>query len=256
MKILAIGDVVSDVGCKYLSKTLPKLKKMYQPDVVIVNGENSAPGNGITPNSANMIFNCGVDVITTGNHTFRRKEICEYFDETPNAIRPANYPYCEVGNGYYIVDLGRTKLCVISLIGTAYIDSFACPFKAVEDIIGKIDTKNIIIDFHAESTGEKGALAYYFNGKVSAIYGTHTHVQTADEQILDKGTGFITDIGMTGPIRSILGVKPECIIYSMRTKMPIKFEVENIACKLDGVLIEIDESTGKCLNIERVAVRD
>jgi metallophosphoesterase (TIGR00282 family) len=255
MKVLAIGDVISDVGCEFLAKQLPNLKAKYKVDVVIVNGENSAVGNGITPTSANKILDCGVDVITTGNHTFKRKEILSFLDETNNVIRPANIPYCEYGNGYYIIDLGRTQLCVISLIGRAYIDSFDCPFRTVEEILKKIETKNVIIDFHAEATGEKGAIAYYFDGKVSAIFGTHTHVQTADEQILDNGTGFITDIGMTGPIRSILGVKPECIIYNMRTRMPTRFEVENIACKLEGVVIEIDEATGKCIDIKRVQVR-
>ena len=214
MKILCIGDVVGSVGCEYLMKTLPKFKRENKIDFVIANGENSADGNGLTPLSADAVFDCGVDVITSGNHAFRRKESLDYYENCERLIRPANYPEGTTpGRGYTIVDMLRYKICVINLMGTMYLEPLDCPFKKIDSILDETkDCKVRILDFHAEATAEKKAMGFYLDGKISACFGTHTHVQTADETILKKGTGYITDVGMTGPMDSVLGVRKELAI--------------------------------------------
>ena len=251
MNILFIGDIVSQPGCNMLRKHLPSLKKQYAVDLVVANGENSAVGNGILPKSADFIFDSGVDVITLGNHTFKRQEIYDYLDSTPNIIRPANYPKGSYGKGWCIYDMGRVRVAVINLIGQVYLEPNGCPFETVDSILEQLDTNIILVDFHAEATGEKGALGYYLDGRVSAVLGTHTHVQTADERVLPNGTGFITDVGMVGPIESVLGVNPKCIVRKMTTHLPTRFEVTNDPCRLDAVLLKIDEKTGKCAEVTR-----
>ncbi|MDD5952083.1 MAG: TIGR00282 family metallophosphoesterase [Oscillospiraceae bacterium] len=255
MRILAIGDVVGSVGCKFLRKHLPSLKKIKQIDLVIANGENSADGNGITPSSAKYLLDSGVDVLTAGNHTFRRRECYDFLDECETLLRPANYPKSTPGHGCCIFDMGRVRVGVINVMGTVFMESLDCPFEAVDKLLPNLP-KITLVDFHAEATGEKGALAYYLDGRVSAVFGTHTHVQTADEQILPGGTGFISDVGMVGPIRSILGVKPEIIVQKMRTKMPARFENAAGDCHMDCVLFTIDEKSGKTTAIERLSIRD
>lgn len=251
MKVFVIGDVVSSQGCEFLRKKLPDFKRENQVDVVIANGENSAVGNGILPYSADFLFDSGVDVITGGNHIFKRREIHEYIDEHPNLIRPANYPDSCYGNGYFVLDGGPWKLCVINLLGQVYMDPMECPFKTCDRILEEVEADFYIVDFHAEATGEKMALGYYLDGRVSAVVGTHTHVQTADEQILPNGTGYISDLGMTGPIQSILGITPENIVRKMTTRLPTRFTVPDAECKLEGVLLELDKKTGKCTKISR-----
>lgn len=259
MKILAIGDVVASVGCDYLRKVLPTLKKQKNIDVVIANGENSADGNGITPNSAEFLFDSGVDIITTGNHSFRRKEIYEYYDKTEHIVRPANYPENTTpGKGMCIFDMGRIQIAVINIMGTIYLENLKNPLEVADDYLKRADeigAKIKIIDIHAEATSEKIALAYYVDGRATAVFGTHTHVQTADETILTNGTGYITDIGMTGPIHSVLGVKPEIVIQKIKTKMPCRFETAIGDCKLNGAIFEIDEKTGKTKGIERIEIK-
>ncbi|MEG2813795.1 MAG: TIGR00282 family metallophosphoesterase [Oscillospiraceae bacterium] len=254
MNILMIGDVISKVGCDYVREKLPNLKKELNIDVVIANGENSAIGNGILPNSADSLFDSGIDVITTGNHVFKRFEIYQYFDQNQALIRPLNYPESSPGKGFYIYDGGNFQLCVVNLMGTSFLEPLDCPFKTMNKLLKEIDCKNIIVDFHAEATGEKKALAYYLAGKVSAVVGTHTHTQTADEQILENQTAFISDVGMTGPIRSVLGVAPENIIKKLTTHMPVRFEIPNSQCQMDCVLIEIDKNTGKANSIKRMRI--
>ena len=256
MRILCIGDVVGSKGCAFVREKLPTMKKFYNVDAVICNGENSADGNGVLPTSADSLFASGVDVITLGNHTFRRKEIFSYLEESPFIIRPINYPESTTpGVGKCVLDLGRTQITVINLMGNVYMgDSLACPFETMDKVLKDTDTKITIVDFHAEATGEKGALAHYLDGRVSAIFGTHTHVQTADEQILPKGTGFITDVGMTGPQNSVLGIKSELIVEKLKGKLPVRFEVAQNPCKLDAVLFDIDNSSGKCIAVERISV--
>lgn len=256
MNIFVIGDVVGSVGCRALRAKLPSLRRLKAIDFVIVNGENSADGNGITPTSANDLFDCGVDVITTGNHVFRRKEIYDMLDTNDYIIRPANYPGSTYGRGYCVIDMCRFKLCVINLLGTVYMESLRCPFETVDEILKKTqDCRIRIVDFHAEATSEKRAMGYYLDGKVSAVYGTHTHVLTADATVLPNGTGYITDIGMTGPIHSVLGVKTENAIKKFKTKLPVRFDTADGDCKINGAVFEIDDKTGKTLSVESVEIQ-
>ncbi|MEG1427715.1 MAG: TIGR00282 family metallophosphoesterase [Oscillospiraceae bacterium] len=256
MNILAIGDVVGSNGCEFLRLNLPTIKKRRGIDVVIANGENSADGNGITPASANFLFDSGVDILTLGNHSFRRHEIYDYLDDNQNIIRPYNFPEGAPGSGICIHDMGRIQIAVINLMGQVYIDNVLCPFHSIDQILSAPDfPKIILVDFHGEATGEKRAFGYYTDGRVSAIFGTHTHVPTADECVLPKGTGYITDVGMTGTIESVLGVKPELVIKKLKTKLPVRFDLEPGACKMDCVLFDIDEKSGLCHTVERINTR-
>lgn len=252
--ILCLGDIISTNGCDFIRKKLPSFKRDNNIDIVIANGENSADRNGISPQSADHLFDSGVDIITTGNHVFKRKDVYDYLERNDCVIRPANYPKGTVGNGYYLYDGGSFSLLVINLLGVAFLEPLRCPFEVADEIIAKSDTKNIIIDFHAESTGEKKALAHYLDGRISLLYGTHTHVQTADEQILPKGTAYITDIGMTGAINSILGIVPECIITRYKNRMPTIFEVDTGKTQIDGIFVSLNEKTGKCSEIKRINI--
>lgn len=257
MRILAVGDVCGSVGCEYVRKTLPDLKREKHIDMVIINGENSADGNGITPDSANYLLSLGADVITGGNHSLRRAEVYDYLEQNNFCLRPHNLGAEASGKGYCVFDLGRTRVAVINLSGKIFLERLGatCPFAAADELIQKAkdDGINIIIlDFHAEATSEKRALGLYLDGKVSAMFGTHTHVQTADEQILQNGTGYITDIGMTGPLDSVLGVRKEIIINRLKDNDMSKFELSNGKCSLNGCIFEIDETTGKTRKIERI----
>ncbi|MDO4458512.1 MAG: TIGR00282 family metallophosphoesterase [Clostridia bacterium] len=256
MNILMIGDVVGGNGSKHLRNILPKLKREMGIDVVVANGENSSDGNGITPASARFLFDSGVDVITTGNHTYRRPEIYDYLDMTDTCIRPANFPVGAPGYGVCVLDMGRTQVCVINIIGQIYMDSFDSPFDVIDEILDDPDLPKIkLVDFHAEATGEKRAFGYYLDGRVTAVVGTHTHVQTADECILPEGTAYISDVGMTGCIESVLGVKKELVIRKCKTKLPVRFDYEQGPSKMDCVLIKADDKTGKALSIERLSLR-
>lgn len=253
MKLLMIGDVISQIGCDYLRQRLPGFKREHGVDMVIANGENSAVGNGILPKSADFLFDSGVDVITTGNHVYKRREILDYFEERPALIRPANFrPEC-AGTGYYLYETVMYRVCVINLLGQSFMEPVGCPYEAVDRILAEVQADVYVVDIHAEATGEKGALGYYLDGRVAAVLGTHTHVQTADERILSQGTAFISDIGMTGPIDSVLGVRPECVIQRMSLHIPTRFETAEGPCMMQGVLLDIDEKTGKCSAIERIS---
>ncbi len=224
-------------------------------DLVIANGENSAEGNGITPYSAKYLFTSGVDVITTGNHAFRRKEMYNMFDDNEFIVRPANYPQKTTpGKGIITVDLGFVSIDVINLQGTVYMQSLDCPFETAGKLIKESKSKIKIIDFHAEATAEKRALCYYLDGEISAMFGTHTHVQTSDEEIFKNGTGYITDVGMTGAIDSVLGVKPDLAVNKMKWKIPVRFENAVGKSKMECVCFEIDEKTTKCKSIKRLRV--
>ena len=254
MNILCIGDVVGTGGCNFLRRHLPQIKKEYSVDFVVANGENSADGNGIMPYSAEHLFASGVDVITTGNHAFKRKEAPSLFENNSKVLRPANLWGDIDGYGYYIADLGRARIAVINLIGTVYMNSAGNPFNVADRLLSKIDADYIIVDIHAEATSEKLAMGYMLDGRVSAVWGTHTHVPTADAQILPKGTGYITDIGMTGPVDSCLGVRTELSIQKMRTKLPVRFATADGPCAMDGVLFTLDNATGKCTAVKRIRV--
>lgn len=256
MRILCIGDVVGKVGCEFLRSKLSGLKKVKGVDIVICNGENSADGNGITPSSADFIFQSGVDVITLGNHFCRRREVFDYLDNTPYIIRPANFPEASTpGAEFCTLDLGRLQLTVINLIGNMYMESgVLSPFDKIDELLKKIDSRIIMVDFHAETTSEKLAMGYYLDGKVSAVFGTHTHVQTSDDRVLENGTGYITDLGMTGPLNSVLGVKPEISIAKFKTRMPVRFDLKKGDCKMECVIFDIDDKTGKTLSTERLRI--
>ena len=254
MQILFIGDVVGKSGCRYLERTLPELRRQYGADVTIVNGENSAPGNGITAASAQQIFQCGADLITTGNHAFQRRDSLAIF-ERRDVLRPANYPEGCPGHGVEILDLGRCRVAVLNLMGTVFLEALDNPFAAADALLAEIDTPNIFVDFHAEATSEKLAMGYMLDGKVSAVWGTHTHVQTADEIILNDHTGYITDAGMCGAELSVLGVKSELAIEKQRFKCPVRFTESDNPPFFCGVLMTIDEKCGKMHSIKRLMIR-
>lgn len=258
MKILAIGDVFGKSGCDFLLKKLPTLKKEHAIDLVIANGENSAEGNGILPSSAETLFAAGVDVITGGNHTLRRKEIFNMLEENEFLLRPANLPSSIPGKGITYVDLGYTIVAVINILGVVYLESLSCPFETADKLINEAKqngAKIIVVDFHAEATSEKRALGFYLDGRVSCIFGTHTHVQTSDEQILPNNTGYITDIGMTGVIDSVLGVEKSIIIQKMKDKLPVKFYGATGECELNGCIFDVDKSTGFTKSVQRIKVK-
>ncbi len=256
MNILAIGDVVGSGGCEFLRKSLPAFKKLNKIDLCIVNGENSAQGNGILPQSARHILDSGADIITTGNHALRRFEIYEDFDnENFPLIRPANFHKTAPGRGFEIIDKGFVKIAVINLMGTVYLENLENPFECIDEILEQVkDCKIKILDFHGEATAEKRAMGFYLDGRVSAVFGTHTHVQTADAQVLPHGTGYITDIGMTGAVQSVLGVTPSLAIQKMKTNLPVKFENPQGQCKMEGCIFEIDNSTGKTISAENFSL--
>ena len=254
MRLLMIGDVVGAPGCNYVREKLPAFKRKYEIDVVVANGENSAVGNGVLPVSAGHLFDSGIDVLTGGNHSFKRREIYDYLPDHPNLLRPANYPDCPYGEGWFVLDAGSFTLLVISLLGTVYLEPLDDPFRTADKLIREHPATFTVVDFHAEATGEKMARGYYLDGRVSAVVGTHTHVQTADEQILEKGTGYISDLGMTGPVRSILGTSPEDIVQKMTSHLPTRFHVPEGACKLEGVILDLDKKTGLCTEIRRVRI--
>ncbi|MBR6384906.1 MAG: TIGR00282 family metallophosphoesterase [Ruminococcus sp.] len=254
-RLLFIGDVVGKPGCEFVVSRLHGLKQQYRADIVIINGENSAVGNGVTRQSADMLIRAGADVITTGNHAFRHKEALDIYDED-FIIRPANYPEggC-VGKGICILDMGAYSVAVINLMGTTFLEALDNPFSKIDEILETVKTPNIFLDFHAEATSEKKAMGFYLDGRVSGVFGTHTHVQTADETILRKGTAYITDAGMTGVEYSCLGVDMKNVISKMRFKMPVRFKEAEGKCFLCGVCVEFDEKIGKSHKIQRFIIR-
>jgi len=257
MNILCIGDVCGHLGCEHLAAVLPAIKREHKIDFVIANGENSADGNGIIPHSARMLFDAGVDAVTGGNHTFRRREIFDMLESEERLIRPANMPASAPGHGYSLFDCGRTSIGIINILGTTYMESLDCPFRTALLLAEKLKNngaKIIIVDFHAEATSEKRAMGFWLDGKVSAVFGTHTHVQTSVEQILPQGTGYITDLGMTGPVESVLGVKPEIIILKFVDKISSRFEQAEGECALEGCVFTVDDKSGLCFGAKRIRI--
>ncbi len=255
MNLLFLGDIVGSHGCNFVASKISEIKREYSIDIVVVNGENSADGNGITPHSAKQLFSLGADVITTGNHCFRRKEIMSLYDENDRIIRPANFPEGNAGKGVCIYDMGYTAVAVINLMGTLYMEALDNPFTVTDRLLEEIETPNIFIDFHAEATSEKKAMGQYLAGKVTAVIGTHTHVQTADETILPGGTAYITDAGMCGAELSVLGVKSEIAIQKQRFHCPVKFTESDNPPFINGVVVNFDGKLGKANNIKRLMIR-
>lgn len=257
MKILAIGDIFGACGIEHTEAVLKGIIQDEQIDFCIANGEN-ASGIGISISDYNRLTDAGVDFFTLGNHTFGKKDVLKLFEQENNIIRPANYPDSVPGLGSSIVSVCGVKVGIINIMGRVNIDiALDCPFKICDKEIEKLKDKCniIIVDFHAEATSEKRAMLFYLDGRVSALYGTHTHVQTADNEVTRRGTGYITDLGMTGAIESVLGVEKDIIINRFITGMPQKFEYSHNRASLCGVVFEIDEKSGKCLGTKRINLK-
>lgn len=256
LTILFSGDVVGEPGRRAIRKLLPKLKEFYRADLCVVNGENSAGGSGITPKIFNDIREAGADVVTSGDHIWDNKEILSIMESEKRLLRPANYPTRAVGFGSVVVETPAGKVGVLNLMGRTFMKDLDCPFGVADREVAllRAQTPVIFVDMHAETTSEKIAIGRYLDGKVSVVVGTHTHVQTADEQIFPNGTAFLCDAGMTGPHESILGREIKPIIERFLTQMPQRFEVASAGIRFNGMLVRVDPQTGRALHIERVNV--
>lgn len=255
MRIIFVGDITGSPGREAIRLLLPTLIKKYNADLSIANAENAAGGSGLTPRIASELFSFGLNMLTSGDHIWKRKEILEILNSEPRLLRPANYPEGSPGRGYGII---RTKkgepVGVINLEGRVFMSNLDCPFKCARSAVVELKkkTKIILVDMHAEATSEKIALGWFLDGMVSAVLGTHTHIQTADERILPGGTGYITDLGMTGPYDSVIGRKVEQILARFLTQMPVRFEMAKDNIQLHGVILDIDDKTGKTVSIKRM----
>lgn len=255
MKILCIGDIVADEGVEYLQKMLPYLRRKYRPDAVIVNGENSATYNGISRRSYNAILNAGADVVTGGNHSFQLKDAGELHQTEKRLLAPCNIDNVNGASDKIVLDFGKVRLCVINLSGTLFIKGANNPFEHITEILNDTQGMITVVDFHAEATSEKRAMGFMLDGEVSLVFGTHTHVQTNDAQILPGGTGYITDIGMTGVKHSVLGKDKGVAVNNFlhpNNRQPIKNAVGE--CMLCGIFAEIDDNTKKCVSIQTVCI--
>ena len=253
--VLAVGDVVGEAGVDFLCRHLPTLRKMNDVHFTVVCGENAAC-NGLLPQQADAIFSAGANVITMGNHTWDKQQIVKYMEENPYVIRPANYTGRAPGRGWGVYDGPRgLRVRVVDLIGRCGMDSnFDNPFTKMDEILKREGADVTLVDFHAEATSEKGAMAWYLDGRAQALWGTHTHVPTADCQVLPRGLGFVTDLGMTGPGRSVIGVKPEQAVNRFLGGLPRRFEPAEGPCKLNAVLFEIDTDSKRCLGVQRIDI--
>ena len=255
-KVLAVGDVVGNPGMDRICRSLRKLKRDTGADFVIVNGENAAVV-GMTPRQGEEILDAGADVITMGNHTFGKRELVDYLDDCPQILRPANLAPQLPGKGWAVFDSKAGPVAVIDLIGRCNMDYGPDnPFLQVEKILKQVDTRLVLVEIHAEATSEKLAMGYMLDGRVSAVWGTHTHVPTADAQVLPKGTGYVTDLGMTGPKHSVLGIRPELSIAKFRGDLTSRYQWADGPTKLEAVLFTIDTATGLCKKAERVDMYD
>jgi len=254
--VLCVGDVFGEPGRKAVQTLLPRLRKQYEVDLAVVNVENAAAGFGVTPLIARTFLDQGVDVMTSGNHIWDRKEVIGYIVKENLLLRPANYPPGTPGTGSVVVKAGPHKVAVLNMMGRVFLPHLDCPFRKADEEIPRLrqDTPIIVVDMHSEATSESQAMGWYLDGRVSAVVGTHRHVQTADERLLPQGTAFITDLGMTGPVDSVIGVEPELAISRFLTQMPNKFEPAKGPAALHGAVIRIDPDTGRALSIERLRV--
>ena len=259
MKILFIGDIVGEPGRRIIARQLPKLIERHAIDVVLGNGENAAGGFGITPDVAQELFDYGLDVITTGNHVWDKKEILEYIPHERKLLRPANYPDSAPGKGSVVIETTSCGLLgVLQVMGRVNMPLLDCPFKIADRHIEILhqSVQTIVVDMHAEATSEKMAMGWYLDGRVSAVLGSHTHVQTADARVLAQGTAYITDMGMTGPVNGVIGMKKELSLERFLTHIPRRLEVAGGPCELSGAVVEINHETGTAVSIERVQVQD
>ena len=250
MRILVIGDVIGKPGREALNTFLPQIKQEYEVDLTIVNAENSAGGIGVTPETAEELLKAGADVLTSGNHIWAHKTILPYLDGDMPLIRPLNYPPGVPGRGYLI----KNGVLVVNLIGRTFMSNYDCPFRTMDALLTRLENtpKIIFVDFHAEATSEKVALGRYLDGRVSAVLGTHTHVGTIDARVLPQGTAYVTDIGMVGPIDSVIGDDPESVLQRFLTQLPHRLSAGTGKCVINAMLVTVDDSTGKANNIERI----
>jgi hypothetical protein len=258
MKVLFIGDIVGKPGRIAIKQGIPKLVERLKIDFIIANAENAAGGFGITTSVGEELFSYGIDVLTSGNHIWDKKEAVTYIAEEPRLLRPANYPDSVPGKSSIVLNTSRKeKIAVLNISGRVFMHHSDCPFRTAMNEVRKLKekTRNVIVDFHAEATSEKIAFGWYLDGEVSAVIGTHTHVQTADEAILPKGTAYITDVGMTGPVNSVIGIKKEQIIGRFLTLMPVRFETAKGPTVMSAVVLDIDTQTGLAKGIQRFQLR-
>lgn len=257
VKLLFIGDVIGKPGREALSRELHRIVDRHRVDLTIANGENSAGGFGLTAETAQDLFKCGVQALTSGNHIWDKKEAVEFIKREERLVRPANYPEGSPGRGSTIVRTpGGVKIGILNLEGRVFMNNLDCPFRCADRDLARLreETPIIFVDFHAEATSEKAAMGWYLDGRVSAVVGTHTHVQTADERILTQGTAYMTDAGMTGAFESVIGMKKEEPIEKFLTQRPAKFELAKKDIRINAVVIEVDENSGRALGIERINV--
>jgi len=256
LTILCVGDVFGEPGRRAIQLLLPKLKKQHEADLAIVNIENAASGYGVTPAIARAALEQGADVLTSGNHIWDKKEIIEYIVKENLLLRPANFPAGTPGAGSIVVKAGPHKVGVLNLMGRVFLPNLDCPFRKADEELARLnqETSIVVVDMHCEATSESQAMGWYLDGRVSAVVGTHRHVQTADERLLPKGTAYITDLGMTGPTDSVIGVDPELALQRFLTQMPNRFEPAKGPAALHGAVIRIDPDTGRGLSIERLRV--
>lgn len=250
MRILAVGDIIGKPGRNAVKEILPGLCDEHNIDLVIGNGENAAGGLGLTPGTADELFDSGIDVITSGNHIWAYNEIVPYLDSEPAILRPLNYPPMNPGRGYLL----KNNVLIVNLVGRVFMTHVDCPFRAMDQLLAEFQHKSIpiIVDFHAEATSEKVAMGKYLDGRVSAVLGTHTHVGTVDAHILPGGTGYVTDIGMVGPTDSVIGDDPDSVIKRFLTQIPSRLSVGKGEVGFDAILVEVDEKTGKAAGIQRI----
>ena len=259
MRVMLVGDVIGRPGRRAFREYVQKLRKEKKIDVVIANGENSAAGKGLTRTSLDELYSGGAAIITTGNHVWDKKDVMEFIDSEPFLIRPANYPEGTPGKGYCLYPFKAKTIGVMNLSGRTFMPALDCPFQKAEELLkemqGQCDL--IFLDFHAETTSEKMALGFYLDGRITGLVGTHTHIQTADERILPRGTAYITDLGMVGPWNSVLGVRTDNIIYKFTTGLPVRFEVEDEGPRVfSAVIVETDDKTNQAVGIERILITE
>jgi 2',3'-cyclic-nucleotide 2'-phosphodiesterase len=256
MNILMVGDVFGEPGRAALAKLLPKIRDQYEIDFAVVNVENAAAGFGVTPQMARTFLEQGVDVMTSGNHIWDKREIVEYIARENLLLRPANFPSGTPGTGYITLKAGAYKVAVLNLMGRVFMAPIDCPFTKANEIVPQLrkETPIVLVDMHCEATSESQAMGWHLDGRVTAVVGTHRHVQTADERVLPGGTAYITDLGMTGPVDSVIGVDKDLILQRFLTQMPVRFEPAKGAAALHGVVITVDPETGRASDIKRLRV--
>ncbi|WP_036651647.1 TIGR00282 family metallophosphoesterase [Paenibacillus pini] len=256
MNVLFIGDIVGSVGRKALRTTLPSLKSKYNPHIIIVNGENSAAGRGITQSIAREFFDWGVHGITMGNHTWDNKDIFDFIDHEPRMIRPANFPPGTPGLGYTVVKANGKELAIVNLQGRTFLPAIDCPFRVSDEIVDELRKKHkhILVDFHAEATSEKIAMGWHLDGRASIVVGTHTHVQSNDDRILPNGTAYLTDAGMVGPRDGVLGMEQDAVLRKFKTQLPVRFQVDEGKWHLHGLFVKLDDVTGKAMKMEKIRI--